>query len=155
MDLLTTYTQNSELKAITAPPLISTVHKSPQHPTKPFPACCVFTSHSLTTASNSGNPSRTQVLSSQPPMQNSTELIAPTVLVITYRHGPHRKQPVSNSNSMVACVFVAEKTFLPSRCPETVVILQSSCYRPQYIHTAAPNSTKLGSTETTPPPPLG
>jgi hypothetical protein len=31
MDLLTTYTHDSELQAITAPPLISTIHKSPQH----------------------------------------------------------------------------------------------------------------------------
>jgi hypothetical protein len=30
-DLLTTYTHNSELEAITAPPLISTIHKTPQH----------------------------------------------------------------------------------------------------------------------------
>jgi hypothetical protein len=32
MNLLTTYTHDSELQAITAPPLISTIHKSPQHP---------------------------------------------------------------------------------------------------------------------------
>jgi hypothetical protein len=32
MDLLTTYAHDSELQAITAPPLISTIHKSPQHP---------------------------------------------------------------------------------------------------------------------------
>jgi hypothetical protein len=31
MNLLTTYTHNLELQAITAPPLISTIHKSPQH----------------------------------------------------------------------------------------------------------------------------
>jgi hypothetical protein len=30
MDLLTTYTHDSELQAVTAPPLISTIHKSPQ-----------------------------------------------------------------------------------------------------------------------------
>jgi hypothetical protein len=44
---------------------------------KPFPACCIFTSRSLTTASNSGDSSasRSQVLSSQAPVQNSTELI--------------------------------------------------------------------------------
>jgi hypothetical protein len=32
MTLLTTYTHDSELQAITAPPLISTIHKSPHHP---------------------------------------------------------------------------------------------------------------------------
>jgi hypothetical protein len=32
MDLLTTYTHDSELQVIRAPPLISTIHKSPQQP---------------------------------------------------------------------------------------------------------------------------
>jgi hypothetical protein len=32
LDLLTTYTHYSELKAITAPFLIATIHKSPQQP---------------------------------------------------------------------------------------------------------------------------
>jgi hypothetical protein len=31
MDLLTTYVHDSKLPVITAPPLISTFHKSPQH----------------------------------------------------------------------------------------------------------------------------
>jgi hypothetical protein len=41
-------------------------------PAKSFPACCVFTSLSLETASNSGDSSasRAQVLSSQTPVQN-------------------------------------------------------------------------------------
>jgi hypothetical protein len=66
MDLLTTLTQDSELQVITAPPLITTA------PAKPFPACCVFTSRSLATASISGNTSasRAQVLFSQTPVQN-------------------------------------------------------------------------------------
>jgi hypothetical protein len=74
MDSLTTYTHGSELQAITAPPLILTIHKSPKHPLSLFPACCVFTSRSLATASNSGDSSapRAQVLSSQPPLQNSS-----------------------------------------------------------------------------------
>jgi hypothetical protein len=69
MDLLTTYTHDWELHANTVPPLSSTIYKSP---TKPFPACCVFTSRSLATASNSGGSlaSRAQVLSSQPSVQN-------------------------------------------------------------------------------------
>jgi hypothetical protein len=52
MDLLTTYSHNSELQATTAPlqnTQITTV------PSKPFSACCVFTSHLLATASNSEN----------------------------------------------------------------------------------------------------
>jgi hypothetical protein len=48
MDLLTTYIHDSELQAITAPPPISTIHK-------PFPACYVFTSHSLATVPNGGD----------------------------------------------------------------------------------------------------
>jgi hypothetical protein len=58
-------THHSELQAITAPPLISTIRRSPQHPLSLFPACCVFTSRSLATASNSGDPSAShaQVLS--------------------------------------------------------------------------------------------
>jgi hypothetical protein len=43
-------------------------------PAKPFPACYVFTSRPKATASNSRNSSasRAQVLSSYPPVQNST-----------------------------------------------------------------------------------
>jgi hypothetical protein len=36
LPLLTIYTHDSELQAITAPPLISTTHKSPQHPLSLF-----------------------------------------------------------------------------------------------------------------------
>jgi hypothetical protein len=36
MDLLTTYIHDSEIQAITAPPLISTIHKLPQHPLSLF-----------------------------------------------------------------------------------------------------------------------
>jgi hypothetical protein len=32
MHLLTTYTHDSEIQAITVPPLMSKIHKSPQHP---------------------------------------------------------------------------------------------------------------------------
>jgi hypothetical protein len=72
MDLLTTYTHHSEIQAVTLLLLISTIHKSPQHPLSLFPACCVFISHSLATASSSGDSSAscTQVLSLQPCMQN-------------------------------------------------------------------------------------
>jgi hypothetical protein len=71
MDLLTTYTHDWELQAITAPPLISTIHKSPQHPLSIFSAYCVFISICLATASNSdSSASCTPVLSSQPPIQS-------------------------------------------------------------------------------------
>jgi hypothetical protein len=92
MDLLTTYTHHSELGAITALLLTSTLYKS-QDPLRLSPACCVFISRSLATASNSGDSSasRAQVLpssrvelncqlnysaiSSQPPLQNSIDLV--------------------------------------------------------------------------------
>jgi hypothetical protein len=110
MDLPTSYTHDSELQSVIAPPLISTIHKSA--PVNPFPACFVFTSRFQKTSSNSGDSSasRVQVLFSQPPVQNSTQLIASTS-----RHGPHRK----HSSSIVAFVSVAARTCLPSCRPET------------------------------------
>jgi hypothetical protein len=54
-------------------------------------------------------------ISSQPPLQNSTELIAASVLVTTSRHGPHRKHHFS----IVAFVSVAAGTCLPSHFAET------------------------------------
>jgi hypothetical protein len=74
MDLLTIYTHRSELQLITALSLISTIYKSPQQQLSLFLACRVFSSRSLATASNSGNLqlNAAQVLSSQPPFQNST-----------------------------------------------------------------------------------
>jgi hypothetical protein len=105
MDLLTTYTHDWELQAITESPLISTVHKSPQH-YKPFPAYYVITSRSLATASDSGDCSAScaQALSSQPPVQNclsNDNSLCP--LLIISRHGPHRK----HRSSIVACLYVA------------------------------------------------
>jgi hypothetical protein len=81
MDLLTTYTHCWGLQEITAPPLISTIHKSPQHQLSLFPAWFFFISRYLATASTSGDSSasRTKVISSHPPLQKSTQLIAPGV----------------------------------------------------------------------------
>jgi hypothetical protein len=42
------------------------------------------------------------------------------------------KIPVSNSNSTVACVFVAAETYLPSRCPETAVVYRVPTYQRVY-----------------------
>jgi hypothetical protein len=55
LDLMTTYTHHSELPVITALSLISTLYTSPQKPLSLFPACYVFISRSLATASNSGD----------------------------------------------------------------------------------------------------
>jgi hypothetical protein len=59
-------------KQFTAPPLISTIHKSPQHTLSLFSSFCVFISRSLATAYNSGDSSasRARILSSQTPVQN-------------------------------------------------------------------------------------
>jgi hypothetical protein len=83
----------------------------------PFTDCCVFISRSLATSSNSGDSSAShaQVVNSQPPVQNSTEFIAPTVVVITSRYRPHRKHHAH----VIDCVSVAAGTCLPSCCPET------------------------------------
>jgi hypothetical protein len=87
-------------------------------PSKPFPACCVFTSRYLVTASNSVHfsASRPQVLSPQPPMQNSTELIAPSVLVITSRHRSHRKHPVSTVTLLLRAYSFTEPLPRNGRC---------------------------------------
>jgi hypothetical protein len=113
MNLLTTYTHDSELQGITAPLLIFTIHKSPQHPLSHFQPVMsspsgstlprvgarrkkrnVFTSSSLATASNSADSSasRAQVPSSQPPMQNSN-LTWLYCMLITSLHGPCRSKP--------------------------------------------------------------
>jgi hypothetical protein len=119
-----------------------------------FPACCVI-SLSLATASNNrhSSTSRSQVLScnrrpfrtlvncqlvysamsSQPPLQSSTELVSPVIFIITPRRGPHRKRPVSNCKSIIACIFVSAGTCLPSPCSETAVCLCAYC-----IATAVP-----------------
>jgi hypothetical protein len=56
--------------------------------------------------------------------------------MVMSRHGPHRKHPVSNSNYVVVCVFVAAGTCLLSRCLETVVVyshrLATSVYTTLY-----------------------
>jgi hypothetical protein len=134
MDLLTTYTHHSELRVITAPSLISTIYKSPQYSLSFFPACCVFTCRFLATAykSEESSGSRTQALLSQPPvsplvncrlptqppLQSSTELVAPVLFFITPRRGPRRKHCVST----VEYVTVDAGTYLSSRFPITVPI---------------------------------
>jgi hypothetical protein len=105
------------------PPLISTIHKSPQH----------LLSLLLLAVSLPVVPWQwllTEILQlhvfrfSLHSFSYRTELIAPTVLVITSHHIPHRKHNFFNSNSVV-CVFVATGTCLPSCYPETVAITES------------------------------
>jgi hypothetical protein len=134
----------SELQIITALSLISTLYKSPQHLISLFPGCCVSKSRSLAMASNSRDASAScaQVLSSQPPMhnwilnrwpttnystissqprlQNSTELVAPSLFFLT----PH----CDNTISPVSCITIAEGMCLP------IHSLGSGCITPLFIH---------------------
>jgi hypothetical protein len=75
-----------ELQAPKAPPITSTIHKSPQHPLSLFQPT-VFTSRSLATASNIGDTSASivQVLSSQIPVQNclTTQVKVKVILRLT------------------------------------------------------------------------
>jgi hypothetical protein len=129
MDLLTTHTHDAELQAITAPSLISRIHKSPQHQLSFFPACCVFTSRFLATVSNSGDSSTSsaQVLSSQSPMQNPIELC---LLLITSKHGPHRKHgsPFVVSNySIIKNLPPRNENVISEPLPINGRCLQSHC----------------------------
>jgi hypothetical protein len=74
MDLLTTYTHDSELQAINSATANLYNSQITTVPAKPFQL--VFTRRSPATASNSAvsSASRAKVLSSQPPVQNSTDL---------------------------------------------------------------------------------
>jgi hypothetical protein len=128
MDLLTTYTHDSELQVIREQSLISTLYKSLH--AKFSPACSVFTSRFPVTDLNSGDSTAselTSLLSGEHPiaelwrhlfsasLEELKWLIAPTVLVATSRHGPYRK----HSSSTVGCVSVVAGTCLTSCCPET------------------------------------
>jgi hypothetical protein len=115
------YTYNSELQLITVPLLISTIHKSPQHLLNLFQPA-VFSSHSLATASNSGDSSasHTYALSSQPPMQNCLTLS----LAYNISAQTTQKHLVYNSNSIVACISVAVGMCLLSCCSETVLVFR-------------------------------
>jgi hypothetical protein len=90
MGLLTTYIHHSELQAIAVPPLISTIHKSPQHPLSLCPACCVFTSRSLETGSNSRNSSTSRLKSFLHSLPSTTQLNQLCPLFITSLHGSHK-----------------------------------------------------------------
>jgi hypothetical protein len=124
MDLFTTYTHHSELQVSTALSLICTLYTSPQHPLS-FPACYVLTSCSLATVSNIGDSlaSRTQILLSQSPVQNSCQFPAKCQLlnsttVPSLLSLPCRAQlstPTLNSLSVIS---------LPSQ--ESLLIPQSS-----------------------------
>jgi hypothetical protein len=98
-------------------------------PAKPFSACSIFTSHSLATASNSGDPSASgaKVLSLQPFVQNSLNWLCP--LLITSQHGPRRNPHFHCCSPTVALLRIcclAMGTCLPSHCPETIAVYRVS-----------------------------
>jgi hypothetical protein len=72
MDLLTAYTHDSELQAIIAPPLISTIHKSLHD--KSSLTCSVFTSRCLVTVLNNGDSSASVLTSLLTDEYPTTEL---------------------------------------------------------------------------------
>jgi hypothetical protein len=95
MDILTTYTYDLAVQVIRASLLISTIHKSPQHPLNVFQPA----------VSSSAVPWQqflTVEIFHLPVLMPlpaghclATELNAPAAQVITSRHRPHRKHPVS------------------------------------------------------------
>jgi hypothetical protein len=87
-------------------------------PAKPFPACCVLTSRSLSTTSNSGDSSASyaQVLSSQPPVQNSTEL---STLSLAYSISAQTTQKTPFIQVFQRMSF---RCLLRGRCLETDVL---------------------------------
>jgi hypothetical protein len=95
--------------------LISTLYKSLQH-TLSFPVCCVFTSRSLITASNSGDSSASALTSFLSLLFTDFVttlcyncLTSKLVSVMTSRHGPCRKhRTLLYSNSFRGNMFVCE-----------------------------------------------
>jgi hypothetical protein len=78
MDSLTTCTHNSELQVITVPSLISTIHKSPQHPLSLFQPSVLSPAISQQQLRTVGIFQLHAFIFclQQPPMQNSAELTA-------------------------------------------------------------------------------
>jgi hypothetical protein len=89
---------------------------------KPFPACCVFTSRSLATASNSkdSSASRTQVFSSQTPVQYW--LCRPNSFQDNSSARTTWEHTVSKSTFIVVRRSFVAGTCLPRRCPETDLV---------------------------------
>jgi hypothetical protein len=105
MDLLTTYTHDSELQAITTLSLLYTLYKSIHH-TLSIGLFIVFPIRCLVTAPNNGD--SWACTCSCPLASTTTKLSAPNVLVIASRHGPHKKC----RSSTVAFVSVVAGTCL-------------------------------------------
>jgi hypothetical protein len=119
MDLLTTYTHDSELQVITAPPPISTIRISPQHPLslfQPAVSSLAIPWQRLLTVEILQLHVLRFCLHSLLCRTHPTTQLCP--LLITSRHGPHRK----HRSSIVAFMSIATGTYLPSCCLETAVV---------------------------------
>jgi hypothetical protein len=119
MDLLTTYSHDSELQVITAPSLISTIHKSPQHRLSLFQPTVSSPDvpwQRLLTVEILQLP----VLTLFPAGRRlTTELSSKLVPLITFERGPRRHIPATlpdkcrcaynriHSSSIAAFVYVA------------------------------------------------
>jgi hypothetical protein len=140
MDLLTTYTHHSELQVITALSLISTIHRSPQHPLSFFQPA-VINSHSLSVASKSGDSSAScthivtlwwishnllvvscqlnyGTISSHTFLQSLTQLSTELVNLNVFNITPRNRQCRKHCTSVVAHLFVSAGMCLPSYCLE-------------------------------------
>jgi hypothetical protein len=122
LDLLTTYTHDPELQAVTVPPQFSAIHISPQHPLSLFPACCVFISCSLAMTLNS--------FTCSGPLFTYSRTVLPNnwlcALLITSQHGLHRKTPFPTVTLLLhvyllpwecVCWVVAQKRLLFTESP--------------------------------------
>jgi hypothetical protein len=123
LDLLTTYTRLVTTSNYNGTANLHNSQMTTAH-AKPFWVCCVFTSHSLATVSNSGDPSFSFTRSDPLFTASRTELTNnwPFPLLIPSRHGPRRSKHPLPTITIVACVFVAARTCLASSCPETIVV---------------------------------
>jgi hypothetical protein len=137
-------TYHSELQVITTLLLISTLHKSPQclltlfQPTISSPAVLwqwlltveILQLQALRSSCHC-RPCRTLVnystISFQLPLQSSTDSLPPVLFFINPRCESCRKHPISNSTSIVACVFISTGICLPSHCSETAICLFAYC----------------------------
>jgi hypothetical protein len=101
-------------------------------PSKPFPACCIFTSHSLVTAFNSGDSSayalksclncgslQTDSLPHRLPYR--TDSVAPIVLLIGPRHAQLYKTPFPPVPPLLRVDCCRRNLFLCDCCLETNV----------------------------------
>jgi hypothetical protein len=151
LDLLTTYTHDSQIQVITSPPLISTIHKSPQHPLGLFqPAVSlpavpwkrlltmeILQLHALKSLFTDSHTELScnlvpclQHLGTDHTENNSSSVVSgfvaaemclPRRCEASPRRG-RQKTPFLSCRTVVAFVCVAAGTYLPSRCPEKALV---------------------------------